>query len=266
MVDCREVENRFSQGWVVDLVTPDVDEVVTTLALKPNRAHRIVMDRIRLGSRIEAQNDRPAGAVHDTVLIEEPSSLNHVAVGRYRLLLILGLERRRTHVPPDLIKQGLRQSARVQKVAGLEPMDLAAAELVRGVLHGSGWQFKVLPASLGKQVAREVVFVQPLHNQDDPSADLVVQACPECSSIITLHGFTGARRISLRCVMRVVDNDPARSEAGDSAAHRGREAPAALGSLEHEACVLGELRVREHGPEKGTAHHLSRVIGKLFRQ
>jgi hypothetical protein len=89
-----------------------------------------------------------------------------------------------------------------------------------------------LPVLPGEHMARQVVLVEPVHDQDDRAFRLVVETAVE-GVVVPFVGARAARiRQGLLGLQRIVDHDQVGAAAGQDTADAGREATAARRRVE----------------------------------
>jgi hypothetical protein len=109
----------------------------------------------------------------------EPSFLDHSAAGRRRRLLILAGEIVLAHVDADSFQRFERFALRVKRRASHSRERLAAEGRLDEMLFGDFGERREgddLLLLLLENMADQIVLVQPLHDDDDRAANLIVEA------------------------------------------------------------------------------------------
>jgi hypothetical protein len=122
-----------------------------------------------------------------------------------------------------------------------------------------------IPVLLTEHVADEVVLVQPLHDDDNGAATLVVEPAVKRVIVPLVGGSSlrvGERLLRLQ---RIVDDDDVGAPSSQHASGRGREPVALTGGDE----FLHRLAVRRQAGRKGLAippahHDAAAVAGELI--
>ena len=131
-------------------------------------------------------------------------------------------------------------------------MDDAGTDRDLLVLFGDRGQVEMAPATIPQQLAREVVLVEALHDENDGAASLVIEAGQKRRPIPVVDGTPGLLRLSVVSLHRIIDDDDIGAATGEGAANRDGETPAAFG---RHAFGLGVLGKPHAG---GRAHDTSR--------
>ena len=106
----------------------------------------------------------------------------------------------------------------------------------------------MLPTTLIEEMAGKVVFVQALHDDDDGTVLLVIEARDQGAAIPIDHPFAGRLRHRLFGLERIVDDDEVGPAPGERAADRGGVAAAARRGDEFGAAIPCRPHGREQRP------------------
>ena len=110
---------------------------------------RVVIMGTSFSGGIAAQHDPlEAFAVRRGIITPQPSRLDHVAVGRRRVLLILGGEDPAADLALQLLDSLGAVALRLQQLPGRTVVDLIFADLIVGRFDGDGGQHQLWPALL----------------------------------------------------------------------------------------------------------------------
>jgi hypothetical protein len=111
-------------------------------------------------------------------------------------------------------------------------------------------------------MAGEVILVQPVHDQDDGAAELVVEAAVEGVVVPFVRRLALGLRQGLLGLQRVVDDDDVGTAPGQHPAYRGGDARALRRRLElrHRRALR-----REAGREEPLAISNWRTVANTFR-
>jgi hypothetical protein len=169
-------------------------------------------------------------------------------------LLILTSEIVFADRPADVLEGGERLARGVQHLAVppgevLRPRD--RRDLVDLVGFGDRRKGHDLPRLLPEHVADEVVLVQPLHDDDDAAAALVVEPAVEGVGVPIIGGIPSRLGERLLRLQRVIDQDEVGAAPGQHAAGGGGEAIALAGGDE----LLHRLAVRRQAGRKDLRYH-----------
>ena len=117
--------------------------------------------------RIATQHDPlETVALGCSIVTPEPGRLDHVAVGRCRVLLVLGGKDPAADLALQLVDCLGAVAVRLQQLPGRTVIDLVLADLIVGRFDGDRRQHQLGPALLD-QDAGEVVDMEPLHRDAD---------------------------------------------------------------------------------------------------
>ena len=170
---------------------------------------------------------RLAESVGQVVIVSEPVASDEIAFERNRPLLILGREHQAADLRLDTVQGVFALALRMQDVADPSCDHLAVAERDDAVLDGDRRQVEMLPAALIEEMAGKVVLVQALHDDDDGTVLLVVEARDQGAGVPVDHPLAGRLRHRLFGLERIVDDDEVGPAPGERAADRGGVAAAA---------------------------------------
>jgi hypothetical protein len=122
-----------------------------------------------------------------------------------------------------------------------------------------------VPAFSSQDVADEIVFVQPLHDDDDYALGFVVQAGIERSVEPFVGGDAAALRHRVAGFQGIVDDDEIGAASGQHAADRGRQPKTARRRDEFLQCrtVRGQPR-GEQGSIPRRHHYRPAVAGEFI--
>jgi hypothetical protein len=120
-------------------------------------------------------------------------------------------------------------------------------------------------------MARQIVFVQAVHDQDDRTRELVVEPAVEGVVEPLVRRLTLGLRQCLLGLQRIVDDDEVGAAAGQHAADRGGEPAALRGRVEfrHRGALRREAGRREELPVPAAGEDLPAIarqfVGEVLR-
>jgi hypothetical protein len=168
-------------------------------------------------------------------VIAEPRPLDHAAALRCGSLLILAGEIVFANGPADLLEHlgrlalGMQCLARPPREPPLPPHRLDHKGLV---VLGDCREAHDLPILLAQNVADQIILVQPVHDQDDRTLPLVIEATVEGMVEPLVCRPPLALRQRLFGFQRIIDDDQVGAAPGQDPANRGGEPATKCGRLE----------------------------------
>jgi hypothetical protein len=197
----------------------------------------------------------------------EPFGFHHAAAQRRRRLLILSGEVVFADGPADVLQDIERLTIAVQRLAqtaGKTSRSPDRLDPVHLVGFGDRRKAQNFPGLQRKDVADEVGLVQPLHDNDNSAAALVVEPAVQGVDEPVVGGVALRRGERLLRLQRIVDQDDVGAASGQHAAGRGGKPVALAGGDE----LLNGLAVRRQAGPKDlpiprACHDAAAIAGKL---
>ena len=201
--------HRSLECRIFETLAEEIKEKEILVPYSPSRAYREIAELGRFVGRIPALHDAVEARGQFVLAIAlEPCRLDQAAAQRSRRLLILTGEIVFADCAPDASEGFERLAVGVQRLAltaGEAPRSPDRLDLVRFVSFGDRRKAQNLPVLLRQDVTDEVIFVQPLHDDDDGAALFIVLPAVE-GVVVPLVGHlplrVGERLLRLQ---RIID-------------------------------------------------------------
>ena len=204
------------QAWIVVAASQHVFEVVFAFVHDPGRADGVVVLGAVLRCRIPTLDDFP-GVRRQLLGSAKPSPLHHSAARGHGPLLILSRESIRAELGPEFFESPDRLTLGMENLTNLANVNVALAGADPDDLSflGNRRELENFPfIGRANQIAREVIEVDALHDDDDAAVDLVVEAGQEGVPEPVVGALASAVRERVDGLERVVDDDEVASAAG----------------------------------------------------
>src|SRR6266545_8098038 len=117
----------------------------------------------------------------------------------------------------------------MQGLALAAAMDHVGSDRYLLIIFSDRGQVEVVPAVLSQQPTCEVILVEALHDQNDGTSLLVIEAGHKRGRVPIVDRATRFLRLSVVSLHWIINNNRISAAAGEGAAHRHGEPPAAFG-------------------------------------
>src|SRR5260370_4638286 len=176
------------KGGVLEPRAKDVDEIVIRLDHAPGCTDRIVIGLTGHHGDVPALHDQIAWTGPGRLVIKpEPVRLDGIAFERHWPLLVLGGEHQAADLGFDALEHRVALPLRMQDVALAAGEELAVPNGDDAVLNGDGRQVEMLPAALSEEMPGKVILMQALHDHDNGTFLLVVEARDQGAAVPVDH-------------------------------------------------------------------------------
>src|SRR6478672_7493485 len=153
----------------------DMEQMEGQLLDADNRYRGVVIMGTGFSGRITAQHDPlETVALCYSIITSEPGRFDHVALGRRRVLLVLGGKDPAADLALQFVDCLGAVAFRLQQLPGRTVIDLSFTNLIVGRFDGDRGQHQLWPALLD-EYAREVVDMKPLHRDADKTRSRIIE-------------------------------------------------------------------------------------------
>src|SRR5438132_2787491 len=166
----------------------DVDEIVIRLDHAPGCTDRIVIGLTGHHGDVPALHDQIAWTGLGRLVIKpEPVPFDEIAFERHWPLLVLGGEHTAADLGFDALEHRVALPLRMQDLPLAEGEGFAAPNRHDAVLNGGGRPVEMVPAALSEEMPGKVILMQALHDHDDGTSLLIVEARDQGAAVPVDH-------------------------------------------------------------------------------